>query len=103
MSESLLVTPSIPFAPAASRGQGVVARTVKALLAPARWLHDREVQAQIAGLSEREWHDIGAGQRDTGCGYPVLEDEAERRARRVALAAWGVSRRQARPAPARAA
>jgi hypothetical protein len=103
MSESLLVAPSIPFAPAAPRGQGVVARTVKALTAPARWLRDREVQAQLAGLSEREWHDIGAGARDHGWGYPVLEDEAERRARRIALAAWGLSQRSTRPAPARAA
>jgi uncharacterized protein YjiS (DUF1127 family) len=103
MSESLLVAPSIPFASAAPRDQGVVARTVKALSAPARWFRNREVQAQLAGLSEREWHDIGAGPRDAGCGYPVLEDEAERRARRIALAAWGVSRRPVRPATARAA
>ena len=90
MSESLLVTPSIPFAPAASRGQGVVARTVKALTSPARWWAAREAEAQIATLSEREWHDIGAGPRDPGCGYASTESVEDRAARKIAARAWGV-------------
>lgn len=88
MSKSLLVSPSIPFAPAASHRQGVVATTIKVLSAPVRWLREREATAELASLSEREWHDIGAGVRDLGQGYPAFDDEYDRAALRIARNAW---------------
>jgi uncharacterized protein YjiS (DUF1127 family) len=94
MSETLLVAPSVPFAPATPR-DGVAARVLKALAAPARWLRQREISAELAQLSEREWSDIGAGVRDFGYGYPVLDDGEDRAARRVALRAWSAPRKLA--------
>ncbi len=88
MSKSMLVAPSIPFAPAATRGQGFVATTIKVLAAPGRWLHDRQAREELAQLSEREWHDMGAGARDFGPGYPAFDDAEELAARRIALRAW---------------
>jgi uncharacterized protein YjiS (DUF1127 family) len=96
MSKSLLVAPSIPFASAASRGQGVVGKAFQVFGAPARWLEERATRSALANLSEREWHDIGAGARDLGCGYPEFEDAEDKAARKVALAAWSSDRRAAK-------
>ncbi len=70
----------------------MLARAVKGLAAPWRWLESRRVASELAHLSEREWHDIGAGARDPGCGYPEFDDADERAARRVALRAWRPTR-----------
>ena len=94
MNETLLVAPSIPFASAQPRPQGFAAKAFKALAAPARWLRAREMRAELAQLSEREWSDIGAGARDFGYGYPVLDDGEDRAARRVALRAWSAPQRK---------
>jgi hypothetical protein len=57
------------------------------------WLADawaaRRANAAFAGMSEREFQDIGWGQPDRhphGLGY--TETPPERRARQIALAAW---------------
>ncbi len=88
MIETNLTAPLVVFAPNAAPHQGVVARFVKALGAPGRWLEARETAAQLALLSEREWRDIGAGERDPGFGYPAVETDEDRMVRRLAARAW---------------
>ena len=57
---------------------------------------DRHARAALAGMSEREFQDIGWGQSDRHSPVALLDETpAERRARQIALAAWRAPQKQA--------
>ena len=56
----------------------------------------RRARAAVAGMSEREFQDIGWGQPDRHShALPVEETPLERHARAIALAAWRAPRQRA--------
>ena len=95
MIETLLIAPLTRCQAVPKRAPSVAARLAQVLGAPARWMEARQISADLAALSEREWHDIGAGPRDSGCDYAAMESAEDRAARKIAARAWGASRKLA--------
>ena len=69
---------------------GFAAQLRRALGWPARVLEARQIRAQLAELSEREWQDIAAGrdERFDPTDITLYDSPAERIARTRAIRAW---------------